>query len=130
MSSLITLGYICEELTTSDFSDALKNNIVSALTQNISEGPELIEPTKLAIKALLYSIPYASQNFKNQAERDFIMQKIFVGCRSSDEEINEKGLQCLREVGTQEYDSLQFYFQQVCEVTGNSAKGDCGRVGA
>ena len=40
LASLTTLGYICEELSTSDLNDGLKNNIIMALTNNISENPE------------------------------------------------------------------------------------------
>ena len=86
LASLTTLGYICEELYPEDLSDEVKNNIILALTNNITdEGP--IEPSKLSIKALLYSIPYTSPNFKVQQERDFIMQKVFTACSLPDEEI-------------------------------------------
>jgi hypothetical protein len=63
LASLTTLGYICEELNTSDLNDGLKNNIIHALISNISENEGDAQPTKLAIKALIYSIPYTSQNF-------------------------------------------------------------------
>lgn len=72
LASLTTLGYICEELFPEDLNDELKNNIILALTNNITaDGPS--EPSKLSIKALLYSIPYTAPNFKVQQERDFIM---------------------------------------------------------
>lgn len=62
LASLTTLGYICEELDPADLSDQLKNQIILALTNNISvDGP--VEPTKLSIKALFYSVPYISPNF-------------------------------------------------------------------
>lgn len=68
----MTLGYICEELDPQDLNDSLKNNIILALTNNITEnGP--VEPSKLSIKALLYSIPYVSPNFTVENERNFIM---------------------------------------------------------
>ena len=63
LASLTTLGYICEELQVEDLSDQLKNNIILALTNNISEASD-IQPTKLSIKALVYSVPYISPNFK------------------------------------------------------------------
>jgi len=97
-TSLTTLGYICEELSTDDLSANLKNNIVSALTQNISADPSLIAFTQIAIKALLNSIPFASQNFQIPGERDFIMEKIFLSCESSDEDVREHALHCLREI--------------------------------
>jgi importin subunit beta-1 len=59
MTSLTTLGYICDELSTNDFSEAFKNLIIRALISNITDDPTMLEPTKLAIKALPNSIPYA-----------------------------------------------------------------------
>jgi len=86
LASLTTLGYICEELYPEDLNNNLKNNIILALTNNISnEGP--IEPTKLAIKALLYSVPYTRPNFQVEAERNFIMEKVFAACKSTDQEV-------------------------------------------
>jgi len=86
LASLTTLGYICEELYPEDLADTLKNNIILALTNNIkTDGP--IEPMKLAIKALLYSIPYTRPNFQVAQERDYIMQRVFEACAAPDEEI-------------------------------------------
>lgn len=62
LASLTTLGYICEELNPEDLNSGLKNSIIIALTNNISNSvkPEDIEPCRLASKALIYSVPYAS----------------------------------------------------------------------
>jgi importin subunit beta-1 len=64
LASLKTLGYICEELHTEDLNDALKNNIILALTNNIMNGEATPEPSRLAIKALLHSVPFTAPNFK------------------------------------------------------------------
>ena len=84
LASLTTLGYICEELDPEDLTNELKNNIILALTNNIDAKNET---TRLSIKALIYSIPYTSPNFKVEQEREFIMQKIFTACAIDDEEI-------------------------------------------
>ena len=63
LASLTTLGYICDELDTKDIEDPLKNQIISALIENITADPDSLEPTKLAVKALPNAIPYANQNF-------------------------------------------------------------------
>ena len=110
MTSLTTLGYICDELGPDDFSDEIKNCIIKAFIDNISNEPTLVEPTKLAIKALPNSIPYAKKNFQVEAERNMIMEKIFVASSIQDEEIQENALQSLREVASNEYDSIQYYF--------------------
>jgi importin subunit beta-1 len=79
LASLTTLGYICEEIHPDDINDDLKNLIIIALSNNIgaSQKAEDVEPCRLASKALIYSVPFASQNFKVSNERDYIMDKLF-----------------------------------------------------
>ena len=58
------------------------------------------------------------------------MQKIFIACNSQDEDIQENGLSCLREVAVQEYESVEFYFKTICETTANAANSPSNKVGA
>jgi importin subunit beta-1 len=64
LASLQTLGFICEELEPQDLSNELKNAIIVALTTSINtqEGASGngFPATKLAVKALLHSVPYAA----------------------------------------------------------------------
>lgn len=76
-AALETLGFICEEIMPEDLSTELKNKIVAALTQNITADPNFLKTTILATRAFFNALPYASQNFKVQQERDFIMGKLF-----------------------------------------------------
>ena len=109
MASLTTVGYICEEIDPRDVVDQIKNQLIIALINNIhgNPGPDQLEPCRVATKALSISIPFASQNFKVQNERDYIMNKLFEACESSgDEDIIDCSLQSLREISIQEYDSV------------------------
>lgn len=63
-----------------------------ALTNNISNEDSFIAPCKLAIKALLHSIPYTSANFEVPIERDFIMNKIFEALANKDVDIRENAM--------------------------------------
>lgn len=71
LSSLTTLGYICEELqlcgnfSPDDLEQSVKNEIIVALVNNINNGNEETtqDPCRIAIRALIPSIPYASANF-------------------------------------------------------------------
>jgi importin subunit beta-1 len=67
LSSLQCLGFICEELDQSNLSAELKNSIVGALTTNISinaaDPQGSLEASRLAIIALLNSLPYANGSF-------------------------------------------------------------------
>ena len=130
LASLTTLGYICDELYPEDINDALKNQIILALINNISASPDAVEPTRLAIKSLPNAIPYADQNFKVTAERDYIMEKIFVACDCPDDEVREYALNTLQEIATHQYDSVEIYFKQICTVTASAANSDNDKVGA
>jgi hypothetical protein len=39
-------------------------------------------------------------------------------------------MQTLVEIARQEYDSVEFFFDQVCSVTANAARGDDEKLGA
>ena len=119
LASLTTLGYICEEIDPKGIVDPLKNRVTLALINNMVtvEGPDSLAPCRVASKALVISIPFVSQNFKVQNERDYIMEKIFSACETSgDDEIVVSCLMSLREISTQEYDSIQHYFAKICGV--------------
>ena len=89
MASLQTIGYICEELNPTQLTQPLKNQIMLALTSNIDSTQEQQAPCKLAVKALLHSIPYTQANFQVQEEREFIMKKVFDALQCKDVDIRE-----------------------------------------
>ena len=49
------------------------------------------------------SIPYAKHCFRDDTDRNFIMDKLFKACELNDEEVVEIGLRCFGELVTQEY---------------------------
>lgn len=133
LTSLTTLGYICEEISPDAISDQTKNSIIVALTNNINGNSQVeqdIEPCRLATRAMIYSVPHASQNFKVENERNFIMDRLFQACQHSNEEIVENALHCIREITTQEYETMQYYFDQICLATSTLAKHPSSKVGA
>ena len=65
-----------------------------------------------------------------QNERDFIMQKVFLACKHQDEEVMENGLNCLREIAVQEYEFVEFYFLEICQITEAATKSTSSKVGA
>ena len=71
-----------------------------------------------------------SENFKVDPERDFIMQKIFEGLQTVDTETRENAMQCLVELGRQEYEYIKFYFATIADVTAKAARTDDYKVGA
>lgn len=75
-------------------------------------------------------MPHASQNFRVEQERDFIMERLFSACQHSNQEIVENALHCLREISTQEYESIQYYFDKMWMATSTLAKHPASGVGA
>ena len=63
LTSLTTIGFICEELQPEDLTQPLRNTIMLALTNNISKEDANQEPCRLAVKALLHSVPFMQANF-------------------------------------------------------------------
>jgi len=85
-----------------------------ALTNNISGSPDNADLCKLAVKALQHCIPYVQQNFLVEQERNFIMSKILEAATQTNTEIRENVLQCLVDIGSQEYQHIQHYFEPIC----------------
>ena len=113
-AALTTLGFICEDLEPSDISsEEVRNSIIQTLVTNIhtdSVDQESLELSRVAVKALIGCIPYASKCFLIEGDRDFVMHKILASCQSPDEDTQEAALSCLREVASQEYDQISPYF--------------------
>jgi len=132
LASLTTLGYICEEIEPQDINDQIKNGVILALINNLSSSQtaESLKLGQVASRALYHSIPFARQNFRIQHERDYIMGKIFQAMEANDEDIQESVLQCLTEISTQEYESLQHYFSKICVLTQTASTHPSPRVGA
>ena len=58
------------------------------------------------------------------------MSKLFDACKVADEDVRVSAMQILVEVGRQEYESVEFYFKSICEITSHVAKTDDEKVGA
>ena len=58
------------------------------------------------------------------------MDRLFDAFKVADEDVRVIAMQTLVELGKQEYASVEFYFQRICEVTSHCAKSDDEKVGA
>lgn len=130
LASLQTISYVCEELEPEVLGDELKNNIILALTNNISTEAAHHESCLLAVKGMNFAIYYAAKNFGVAQERDFIMTKLFEGCKAPNADVREAAMQCLVIVAKEQYQHVQHYFQQLQQVTANAAEKDQEKVGA
>lgn len=83
----------------------------------------------IASRALLSAIALASQNFEVQAERDFIMSKIFEALQIPVVEVRESAMQTLVELVQLQYEHLGLYFTQIALATYQAANNDEASVG-
>lgn len=60
----------------------------------------------MAARAFFQALPYASNNFKVESERDYIMARIFEALTIPEEEIRVIAMQTLVEIGRQEYEYI------------------------
>ena len=82
------------------------------------------------MEALFYAIHLAVENFKVTHERDFIMDKIFTGSSSENDETRKFAFQTLSDIPLLYYESIEFYFAKICELTANAARKDEESVGS
>ena len=58
------------------------------------------------------------------------MSRLFDAMTIQEEETRVVAMQTLVEIGRQEYEAVQYYFPQICEITAKHAKNDDEKVGA
>lgn len=115
--SLITLGYLCEELVMLQeegitIDAAVSNNILTAVVQGMRETDMT---TKLeATRAFYYAVVLAQQNFRNDNERQFIMTVVSEVCRcQGSESVQIAAFECLVQIATEYYDFLSPSYMNV-----------------
>jgi importin subunit beta-1 len=110
--ALICLGYLCEELvalqpeeTGQEVSEEISNNILTAVVEGMRSADLA---TKLeATRAFYHAVVLAQKNFRNQTERDFIIQVLHECCRTQGAEMVQiAAFECLVQVATEYYDYL------------------------
>jgi importin subunit beta-1 len=106
LSSLETLGYICEELQAKVLTEVQVDSILTALVSNIT--PQVAnDDVKLAgITALNFCIQYCEKNFRVESEKGTLLENIISNCASPNSEIRLKAAQCILEVVRCYYDFL------------------------
>lgn len=58
------------------------------------------------------------------------MSKIFEVTTHPEQDVRFVAMQIICELARQEYENIQYYFKELCEITAKTAKGDEESVGA
>jgi importin subunit beta-1 len=94
VSSLRSIGFLCEELDSHLVSADLTNNILTALIGGMApENPDDVK--KAAVSALLNTLEFITVNMQTQMERDVIMTKICEGTQSPCLEVRKCSFECI-----------------------------------
>jgi importin subunit beta-1 len=113
-TSLTTLGFICESQD-GDLRASLvqhSNAILTAVVQGARKEEANVEVRLAAIYALGDSLEFVDSNFKNEGERNYIMQVICEATQAPDSRIQQGAFGCLNRIMALYYDLMRFYMEK------------------
>jgi importin subunit beta-1 len=113
-ASLTTIGFICESQD-ADLRSSLvqhSNAILTAVVQGARKEEPNPEVRLAAIYALGDSLEFVESNFKNEGERNYIMQVICEATQASDSRIQQGAFGCLNRIMALYYELMRFYMEK------------------
>ena len=113
-ASLTTIGYICES-PDSELRMALvahSNAILTAVVQGARKEETNGEVRLAAITALGDSLEFVGNNFKNEGERNYIMQVVCEATQADDSRIQQGAFGCLNRIMALYYENMRFYMEK------------------
>lgn len=113
-SSLITIGYICEQ-PDHDLREALvaqSNAILTAVVQGARKEETNHDVRNAALTALGDAIDFIRTNFENEGERNYIMQVVCEATQAEDTKIQAGAFGCLNRIMGVYYDKMRFYMEK------------------
>jgi importin subunit beta-1 len=113
-ASLTTIGFICESQDV-ELRNSLtqhSNAILTAVVQGARKEEENLEVRLAAIYALGDSLEFVDSNFKNEGERNYIMQVICEATQAADSRIQQGAFGCLNRIMALYYDLMRFYMEK------------------
>ena len=113
-TSLTTIGFICESQD-ADLRNSLvqhSNAILTAVVQGARKEEPNAEVRLAAIYALGDSLEFVDSNFKNEGERNYIMQVICEATQAADSRIQQGAFGCLNRIMSLYYELMRFYMEK------------------
>ncbi|TVY35137.1 Importin subunit beta [Lachnellula subtilissima] len=113
-ASLTTIGFICESQDTELRASLVQhsNAILTAVVQGARKEETNPEVRLAAIYALGDSLEFVDSNFKNEGERNYIMQVICEATQAPDSRIQQGAFGCLNRIMSLYYDLMRFYMEK------------------
>lgn len=113
-ASLTTIGYVCES-SDAELRMALvshSNAILTAVVQGARKEEANGEVRLAAITALGDSLEFVGNNFKNEGERNYIMQVVCEATQAEDSRIQQGAFGCLNRIMALYYENMRFYMEK------------------
>lgn len=113
-ASLTTIGFICETQDTELRASLAQhsNAILTAVVQGARKEEPNTEVRLAAIHALGDSLEFVDSNFKNEGERNYIMQVVCEATQAPDTRIQQGAFGCLNRIMALYYDLMRFYMEK------------------
>mmetsp|Transcript_64086 Transcript_64086/g.167769 ORF Transcript_64086/g.167769 Transcript_64086/m.167769 type:complete len:858 (+) Transcript_64086:209-2782(+) len=119
--SLVTLGYLCEELVLlqedgTTINEEISNNVLTAVVQGMRDQD--VETKLAAVRAFYHCVVLAQRSFRTEHERNFIMEVAIECCKfTGSQEVQVAAFECLVQIATEYYDFLMPYMNGIGPLT-------------
>ncbi len=128
-SSLEAIGYMCEQLDSSDVEPGSVNKMLTAIIAGM-EATMSNPIRRAATEALKNTVDLACDNFESEGERGMIMASIKASATMCDDEkVREEAYDCLVVVGELYYHLLADYIMDIFMYTTHAIKTEDDDVG-
>ncbi|KAK4117542.1 ARM repeat-containing protein [Canariomyces notabilis] len=113
-ASLTAIGFICESQDTDLRNSLVKhsNAILTAVVQGARKEETNKDVRLAAITALGDSLEFVGNNFKNEGERNYIMQVVCEATQAEDSRIQQGAFGCLNRIMALYYEHMRFYMEK------------------
>lgn len=115
-ATLEACGYMCEELNENDLSVEQTNQVLTSIVDGIKAGRP--ETTRCAaVVALQNALEFCNNNFKNENERNMLMQSVCEACQSPEAKTRLAALECTASIAALYYEHLAAYIEAIYGLT-------------
>lgn len=128
-ATMNSLGYICEETAHQAFEQHFVDRVLTAVVRGMQAKQEGSEQADMdvrvaATEALQNAMEFATENFKRENERNYIMQVVCEGTLSPDPRVRHASYECLVTIATHYYEHLQVYMKDIFDLTCRTVRYD------
>lgn len=116
-ASLLTLGYICEDLVPGTVSRQQTDQILTAVANSLGPSEQNAYIKLDALRAFSNILPIAEGNFKNQPERDYLISAVCACASHPESSLQLLGLQVLCDIAQFYYDLIGPNLPELWQVT-------------